>query len=139
MLSLHPAPGGGMSAIVEGVYSLPPNLVVDELNAKIALAEELAKNPVGLSCGPSSCPCQVGLCGLGSLDGTLDDMLKTVTGGLTNWKTLAIAGAGVAALILFTGGGGSQRRAELTAARAQYTAKVASIRASRPRRYQKYL
>jgi hypothetical protein len=123
--------------------------------------------PVGLSCGsPCSCevepcglgiidcggsnpcPCESGSCGgslvtglhgLGGLNGTLDDILGSVTGSMGNWQTWAMVAAGVAALVMFTGGGGSQRSAELSAARAQYKSKVASIRASRPRRYQKYV
>ena len=55
----------GMGDIVDGIYNMPPNAVVADLNARIALAEALQKYPVGLSCGPSQCPCQVGLCGPG--------------------------------------------------------------------------
>ena len=96
------------------------------------------------------CPCErgigtcggnqvTGLLGLAGLNGTVDDLLGSVTSSMGNWTTWAMVGAGVLALVMLTGGGGSQRRAELTAARAQYASKVASIRASRPRRYQKYV
>jgi len=163
MLSLHPAPGNGngmgifipanwtipenpisaafgLGEIVDGIYNLPANPIVGELNAKIALAEQLQKYPVGLSCGPSTCPCQVGLCGISGLGvGTVDDILNKVTGGMGDWKTWAIVGGGVLALVMLTGGGGTQRRSELSAAKAQYKAKVAQIRASRPRRYQKLI
>jgi hypothetical protein len=131
----------GLGAIVDGIYSMPSNAVVDDLNARIAMAEALQKYPVGLSCGPATCPCQTGLCGpgMGDLTADLSSLMGKVTGSLSGWQTWAVVGAGVAALVLLTGGGGSQRRAELTAARAQYKAKVASIRASRPRRYQKFV
>jgi hypothetical protein len=105
-----------------------------------------------LDCGATNlpCPCEggggscggstvTGLHGLGDLNGTLDDILGSVTSSMGDWKTWAIVAAGVGALVLFTGGGGSQRKAELAAARAQYKSKVATIRASRPRRYQKYV
>jgi hypothetical protein len=102
-----------------------------------------------LDCGGEHpCPCEGGSCGgnlvtglhgLGGLNGTLDDVLGSVTSSMGDWKTWAMVGAGVVALVMFTGGGGSQRSAELAAARAQYKSKVASIRASRPRRYQKYV
>ncbi len=127
----------GLGQIVDGIYTLPQNPIVMEILAKRKMAEELQKNPlgpVGLSCGPSTCACQVGLCGLGV---TVDEVLKDVTSG--GWQTWAIAGAGVLALVLLTGGGGSQRRSEIAAARAQYKAKVASIKAARPRRYQKFV
>ena len=138
-----------------------------EKRAAAEALEKNPNGPVGLSCG-SACSCQVGLCGLGIIDcgapnpcpceagscrgnlvtglhglgnlnGTLDDMLGSLTGAMGDWKTWAMVAAGVGALVLFTGGGGSQRSAELAAARAQYKSKVASIRASRPRRYQKYV
>jgi len=137
-LDMGPGPCG-MGAIVNGIYRACGNGVVAELKAKQATAAAIQANPngpVGLACGPSSCACQVGLCGL---DGTLDDVLSSVTGSMGNWQTWAMVGAGVLALVMFTGGGGSQRSAELAAARAQYKSKVASIRASRPRRYQKYV
>lgn len=133
----------GLGDIVDGLYSLPANPVVAELKAKIAMAEALQKYPVGMSCGPSQCPCLVGLCGpvagMGDITADVNRLLGQVTGSLGNWQTWAIVGAGVAALVMFTGGGGSQRRAEMTAARAQYKAKVAQIRASRPRRYQQFV
>lgn len=115
----------GMGAIVEGFPLLPENPIVLEIRAKEKMAEALQKNPngpVGLSCGPATCPCQVGLCGL---DGTLDDILGSVTN--SGWQTWAIAGlAVVAAGYLLTGG---QRRSELSSARAEYKSKVASARA----------
>jgi hypothetical protein len=159
----------GVGAIVEGFPLLPENPIVLDILAKQKLAEALEKNPlgpVGLACGPASCqvglcgmgvfdcgtpdpcPCELGSCGgnlvtglhgLGDLNGTLDDLLGSVTSSMSDWKTWAMVGAGVVALVMLTGGGGSQRRAEITAARAQYKAKVAGIRASRPRRYQKYV
>jgi hypothetical protein len=100
-----------------------------------------------LDCGGEyPCPCEgsscggnlvTGLHGLGGLNGTLDDVLSSVTSG--GWTTWAMVGAGVLALVMFTGGGGSQRSAELAAAKAQYKAKVAGIKVARPRRYQKYV
>jgi hypothetical protein len=99
-------------------------------------------------CGDNPCPCEGGSCGgnlvtglhgLGGLNGSLDDVLNSVTSSMGSWQTWAMVGAGVLALVMFTGGGGTQRSAELAAARAQYKSKVASIRASRPRRYQKYV
>ncbi len=133
-------PGLGLGDIVDGLYTLPQNPIVQELNAKIALAEELQKNPVGMSCGPSTCPCSAGFCGgLSGLGGSVDDLLSGVTSSLGDWKTWAIVAAGVGALVLFTGGGGSQRRSEIAAARAEYKAKVARIKAARPRRYQKFV
>lgn len=120
----------GIGAIVEGFPVLPENPIVVELLGKEKMAEALQKNPlgpVGLSCGP------VGLCGM------VDDVMNSVTTSMGDWKTWAIVGAGVLGLVMLTGGGGSQRRAELTAARAQYKSKVATIRASRPRRYQKFV
>jgi hypothetical protein len=138
--------GLGLGDIVDGIFYYPDNGVIPELLAKEKAAEYLTKNPngpVGLSCGPassiSSCPCQVGLCGMAGLGGTLDDVLGSVTASMGDWKTWAMVGAGVVALVMFTGGGGTQRSAELAAARAQYKSKVASIRAARPRRYQKYV
>jgi hypothetical protein len=65
--------------------------------------------------------------------------MAQVTAASGDWKTWAMVGAGVLALVMFTGGGGSQRRSEIAAARAQYKAKVASIKAARPRRYQKFV
>lgn len=111
---------------------------------------EVGLNGLGImDCGsPIPCPCKTGSCGgnlvtglqgLGNLNGTLDDALASITGAAGNWQTWAIAGVGVLALVMLTGGGGSQRRSELTAAKAAYTAKVAKIKASRPRRYQKYV
>lgn len=113
---------------------------------------------VGLGCGrglgiidcgsPIPCPCKTGSCGgnlvtglkgLGGVNGVLDDVMGAVTGAAGNWTTWAMVGAGVLALVMFTGGGGSQRSAELSSARATYKAKVAKIKASRPRRYQKYV
>jgi hypothetical protein len=129
----------GLGDIVDGLYSLPENPIVLEIIAKRKMAEELQKNPlgpVGLSCGPSTCPCQVGLCGV---SGTVDELMAQVTSSMGDWKTWAMVGAGVLALVMFTGGGGSQRRSEIAAARAQYKAKVASIKAARPRRYQKFV
>lgn len=129
----------GLGDIVSGLYTLPENPIVLEIVAKQKMAEELQKNPngpVGLSCGPSTCPCQVGLCGV---SGTVDDLMSQVTTSMGDWKTWAMVGAGVVALVMVTGGGGSQRRSELAAARAQYKSKVASIRAARPRRYQKFV
>ena len=134
---------GNLGDIVDGIYSLPSNPVVDELNARIALAAQLQKYPVGLSCGPATCPCQVGFCGggvgMGDLTTDFNTLLGKVTGSVSGWQTWALAGAGILALVMFTGGGGSQRSAELAAARAQYKSKVASIRASRPRRYQRFV
>jgi hypothetical protein len=156
----------GLGRIVDGIYQMTDNGVVAEILAKRKAAEYLTKNPlgpVGLSCGSRKCSCDVGLCGLGifncgtpdpcpcetgscggnlvtglhGLGTTLDDVMTSVTSG--GWQTWAMVGAGVLALVMFTGGGGSQRSAELAAARAQYKSKVASIRASRPRRYQKYV
>jgi hypothetical protein len=132
--------GRGLGELVDGLYTLPQNPIVQELKAKIALTEELQKNPVGMSCGPTSCPCAVGLCGgLSGLGGGVDDLLSSVTSSMGDWKTWAIVAAGVGALILLTGGGGSQRRSEIAAARAEYKAKVARIKAARPRRYQKFV
>lgn len=139
---------GSMGEIVTGLYTLPSNPIVDELNAKIALAAQLQKYPVGLSCGPATCPCQVGLCGPTSagmggltddLTSSLNSLMSSVTGSMGNWQTWAMVGAGILALVMFTGGGGSQRSAELAAAKAQYKSKVAGIRAARPRRYQKFV
>lgn len=140
-LPARPFAGGGMGDIVDGIYSMPDNGVVADLNARIAMAEALQKYPVGLSCGPATCPCQVGLCGpgMGDLTADLNKLMGSVTGSLGNWQSWAIIGGGVLALVMLTGGGGSQRRAEMTAAKAQYKAKVASIRASRPRRYQQFV
>ena len=102
-------------------------------------------------CGDHPCPCEGGSCGGNTVTGllglrglggcglgsTLDDVLSSVTSG--SWTTWAMVGVGVLALVMFTGGGGSQRSAELAAAKAQYRAKVAGIRVARPRRYQKYV
>ena len=75
----------------------------------------------------------------GDLTADLNKLMGSVTGSLGSWQNWAIIGAGVVALVMLTGGGGSQRRAEITAAKAQYKAKVASIRAARPRRYQQFV
>lgn len=137
----NPIREAGFGDIVEDIYFAPGNGLVEDIIAKAELAEELKRNPVGLSgCGPSTCPCQVGFCGpgMGALGSTLDDVLSSVTSA--KWTTwLPIAAGGILALYLFTGGGGSQRRAELAAARAQYKSKVASIKAERPRRYQRFV
>ena len=112
-----------------------PNPIVTEIEAKIAaLIQKSQEPPVGLSCGIGDCPCEVGLCGMA---GPVDDVLQSVTSG--GWQTWALVAAGVGALILFTGGGGSQRRSEISAAKAQYRAKVARIKAERPRRYQRFV
>ncbi len=143
-LPAKPFAPSGMGDIVDGIFYMPSNGVVEDLNARIAMAEALQKYPVGLSCGPSSCPCQMGFCGptiagMGDITADINKLMGQVTGSLGNWQTWAIIGAGVVGLVLLTGGGGSQRRAEMTAAKAEYRAKVASIRASRPRRYQKFI
>ncbi len=134
--------GCGLGDIVTGIYRMTDNGVVPEIMAKRARLEYLEKNPlgpVGLSgCGPSACPCELGYCGTG-LNGVMDDVMSSVTGMAANWQTWALAGVGILALVMLTGGGGSQRSAELAAARAQYKSKVASIKAARPRRYQKYV
>jgi hypothetical protein len=134
-----------LAAIVAGLdFSYPSNGVVAEIQAKQKVAEELTKNPngpVGLSCGPTACPCSLGYCGseigMSGLGSTLDDVLSGVTSG--GWQTWAIAGAAVLALVMLTGGGGAQRSSELAAAKAKYKSEVARIRAARPRRYQKYV
>ncbi len=119
----------GLQAIVNGIYYAPGNGVIEDILARRAMAAELAKNPVGLSgCGPSTCPCQVGLCGpgLAGLGGTLDDVLNSVTSG--SWGTYAvIGGATVLALLMFSGGGSTRR--DLRASRAEYKAGVAKARA----------
>jgi hypothetical protein len=125
---------GSLGEIVAGITTLPENPIVAEILAEQKMAAEASKRPpVGFS-GCGCAPCEVGLTGLGS---SVDDILKDVTSG--GWQTWALALAGIGALILFTGGGGAQRHSELAAARAQYKAKVAQIRASRPRRYQKFV
>ena len=123
-----------LGEIVAGITTLPENPIVAEILAEQKMAEEASKRPpVGFS-GCGCAPCEVGLTGLGS---SVDDILKDVTSG--GWQTWAIGAAVLMGLILFTGGGGAQRKSELAAARAQYKAKVAQIRASRPRRYQKFV
>ena len=126
----------GVGAIISGLdFAGPDNGVIPEILAKQKAAEYLTRNPngpVGLSsCGQPGYPC-----GMGNV---LDDVLGSVTSSMGNWQTWAMVGAGVLALVMFTGGGGAQRSSELAAAKAQYKAKVASIRAARPRRYQKYV
>jgi hypothetical protein len=133
--------GARLGDIVSGLYSLPENPIVAEILAKQKLLEEASKEPpVGLSqCGIGGCPCQIGLCGGlgGGLGLSVDEVLKNVTSG--GWQTWAVAGVGILALVLLTGGGGSQRRSEISAAKAEYRAKVARIKAERPRRYQKFV
>ena len=49
----------GLSNIVEGISSWPPNPIVLDVLARQKLAEAMEKNPlgpVGLACGPSACP-----------------------------------------------------------------------------------
>jgi hypothetical protein len=123
-------------------YSYPSNGVVEEIQAKQALALELTKNPngpVGLSCGCSGNPGCVR--GLGDLSTSLDSLLNSVTSSFSSgsWQTWAMAGAAVVALVMFTGGGGAQRHSEIAAAKAKYRADVARIKAERPRRYQKFV
>jgi hypothetical protein len=164
-ITTHPAPGSGLGVFLPaywnipqnplalgpglgqildapGIFLYPDNGVIPEILAKQKAAEYLTLNPngpVGLSCGMGNCGCGATDCGMGSLGGTLDDILGSVTGAMGNWTTWAMVGAGVLALVMFTGGGGSQRSAELASARATYKAKVAGIKAARPRRYQKYV
>lgn len=129
----------GLSNIVSGISTWVPNPIVLEILAKQKLTEAIQENPlgpVGLGCGPPARACEVGLCGL---DGAVDDVLKSVTSSMGDWKTWAVVGVGIVGLVLFTGGGGAQRRSEIAAARAQYKAQVATIRAARPRRYQKFV
>ncbi len=131
----------GLGQLVAGIYSMPQNPIVLEILAKQKLmAKQAEEGPVGLSCGTpycgcgGDCGCRVGLTGLGA---SVDEVLKDVTSG--GWQTWALAAAGVVALVMLTGGGGAQRRAEITAAKAEYRAKVAAIKAERPRRYQKFV
>lgn len=111
----------GLGRIVTGIYSYPQNQLVLDILAKAKLAEKEKGGDTSLS-------------GLGM---TVDDVLKSVTSG--GWQTWALAGAAILALILFTGGGSVERHSELAAARAEYKAKVAHIKAARPRRYQRFV
>lgn len=129
-----------LGQLVAGIYSMPQNPIVLEILAKQKLLDkQVEEGPVGLSCGTPYCGCgggcEVGLTGLSAT--SVDEVLQQVTSG--GWQTWALAAAGIVALVMLTGGGGSQRRAEITAARAEYKAKVAAIKAERPRRYQKFV
>lgn len=124
----------GLGTLINNYRMWPsaPNPIVTEIEAKLAaLIQKSQEPPVGLSCGIGDCPCEVGLCGM---SGPVDDVLPS--GG---WQTWALAAAGIGALILFTGGGGAQRRSEITAAKAKYRSDVARIKAQRPRRYQRFV
>jgi len=127
----------GLGTLIDNYRMWPssPNPIVTEIQAKVAaLVQKSQAPPAGLSCGIGNCPCEVGLCGLGS---QVDDVLASVTSG--GWQTWALVAAGIGAFVLFTGGGGSQRKSEIAAAKAKYRSDVARIKAARPRRYQRFV
>jgi hypothetical protein len=139
-------------ALIEAVEKNPLGPVGLSCGGSSCSADEALCGLGIIDCGVPGipCPCQrnnstcggnlvTGLKGLSGLNGTVDDLLGSVTSSMGDWKTWALVGGGILALVMLTGGGGSQRRAELAAAKAQYRSKVATIRASRPRRYQKYV
>jgi hypothetical protein len=148
MLTTHPAPGNGMGRfmpavwsipenpiqaayglgfIVDGLYTLPQNPIVADILAKRKMAEEIQKNPVGLSCGISTCPCDVGLCGV---SGTVDDLMAKVTSAMPGgWQNWAVFGGGALLLLMIMMSPGGRRRSEMAVIRSEYKSKVASAKA----------
>jgi len=130
---------GGCSGLVPGKFCLPANPIADAFAvqslagvgdffpARFPLPDNPILRATGLgACGPS-CGCPGGLCscGMGDIGTSLSSAWSSLTtGGYNNY--LAIGGAALLALMLFTGG---KKHRERSAARAEYKAATSRAKA----------